>query len=221
MDIRHFNIMDHLLSGLDQKLRQLRGVADAISPMENRKMRPSPAEDCVEHHLSEEQRRLSIALMRVNHAGEIAAQGLYHGQALVSRDIELKRHLLKAANEENDHLYWCRSRVEELGGNVSVLVPVWYWGSVAIGVTAGMAGDRWSLGFIVETEHQVMRHLDRHLLRLPSEDEKSRLVLLKMREEEAEHAMAAELLGAVPLPDVVKKLMSLTSKVMTTTAYRL
>ena len=167
------------------------------------------------------QRRLAAGLMRVNHAGEMAAQALYHGQSLTARDPALRRRLTRASLEESDHLSWCRDRLDELGGSPSRLDPFWYGGSLLIGIAAGIAGDRWNLGFLAETERQVVRHLDDHLERLPEADRRSRAILRQMRADELGHAELAESLGAAPLPGAVKRLMRLTSKVMTTLAFRI
>jgi ubiquinone biosynthesis monooxygenase Coq7 len=157
--------------------------------------------------------------MRVNHAGEIAAQALYHGQALVSRSAATREVLLKAAREESDHLAWCETRLHELGSRSSLLNPLWYCGSFAIGVLAAAAGDRASLGFVVETERQVEGHLDEHLARLPSGDTRSRAILNVMRTDEIGHGASAKAAGASELPAPVRALMRHAARVMTTTAY--
>jgi 3-demethoxyubiquinol 3-hydroxylase len=169
--------------------------------------------------LSDTERRESAALMRVNHAGEIAAQALYHGQALVSRSAATQEILLKAAREESDHLAWCESRLKELGSRPSLLNPLWYCGSFAIGVLAAAAGDRASLGFVVETERQVEGHLNDHLTRLPSGDTRSRAILDVMRTDEIAHGATARAAGASELPAPVRMLMRQVARVMTTTAY--
>jgi 3-demethoxyubiquinol 3-hydroxylase len=156
--------------------------------------------------------------MRVNHAGEVAAQGLYHGQALVARDPAIRNLLDKAAREEADHLAWCETRLSELGSRPSYLQPLWYMGSFAIGVVAGMASDRVSLGFVAETERQVEQHLDSHLEQLPGEDLRSRQILGAMRDDEQAHGQLATDSGAVTLPAPVRQLMRATARVMTTTA---
>jgi 3-demethoxyubiquinol 3-hydroxylase len=157
--------------------------------------------------------------MRVNHSGEVAAQALYQGQALTARLDQVRDKMTEAAQEENDHLAWTEARVRELGGHLSYLNPVWYLGSFLIGAAAGAAGDRWSLGFVAETEHQVVAHLDRHLARLPAQDARSRAILEQMRVDEARHATVALEAGAAALPEPVKRLMGLASQVMTRTAY--
>jgi ubiquinone biosynthesis monooxygenase Coq7 len=159
--------------------------------------------------------------MRGNHAGEVAAQGLYQGQALTARLDSVRQQMERAALEENDHLAWCESRAKELGAHVSYLNPLWYGGSVAIGALAGLAGDKWSLGFVVETERQVVRHLDDHLARLPAQDAKSRAILEQMRQDEGHHATVALEAGGAALPEPIKRLMGLASQVMTRTAYYL
>ena len=159
--------------------------------------------------------------MRVNHAGEIAAQGLYHGHAVVARNAGIESKMRQAAAEEFDHLAWCEKRINELGESPSRLSPVWYAGAFAIGAASGALGDRWSLGFIAETERQVVDHLDSHLEGLPASDARSRRIVATMRDEEEEHGRAAVESGAAELPKAVKRLMKLTARVMTSTAYRL
>ncbi len=158
--------------------------------------------------------------MRVNHAGEVSAQALYQGQSLVANDPSLRIKLKSASIEEGDHLNWCRRRLKELGEKPSVLDPFWYLGSLALGVTVGIAGDRWNLGFLAETEYQVVRHLDSHLKQLPEKDTRSRAIVTQMRKDELGHARLAESLGAAKLPLSAKALMKLISKVMTTVSER-
>ena len=158
-------------------------------------------------------------MMRVNHTGEICAQALYQGQALVARDAEIRKVLLAAADEEHDHLAWCERRLDDLGASTSLLNPVWYAGSFGLGVVSGALGDRWSMAFLVETERQVERHLDAHLERLPRSDTRSRQVLETMREDEIRHGNSGEAHGAAPMPQGVKVAMGLVSKLMTRTAY--
>lgn len=169
--------------------------------------------------IADAERRTSAALMRVNHAGEIAAQALYHGQALVSRSAATRDLLLKAAHEETDHLAWCETRLKELDARPSLLNPLWYAGSFAIGAMAALLGDRTSLGFVVETERQVEGHLDQHLARLPPDDVRSRAILETMRSDEIAHGMTAKAAGAAELPTPVRMLMRSTARVMTGTAY--
>jgi ubiquinone biosynthesis monooxygenase Coq7 len=170
--------------------------------------------------LDEAARREAANLMRVNHAGEVAAQGLYHGQALTARNPETRRHLLEAAGEEQNHLEWCESRLKELGDGPSRLRPLWYGASFAMGAAAGLFGDRWSLGFVAETERQVSEHLDEHIQKLPAGDAKSREVLQAMRADEQRHGLEAEHMGGAPLPAPVRGLMRRIAKVMKEGAYR-
>jgi ubiquinone biosynthesis monooxygenase Coq7 len=181
--------------------------------------RPSPADRLTNLNLDEADRALSARLMRVNHSGEVAAQALYEGQALTARERDVRRALRRAAREEQDHLAWCDARVRELGGNPSVLNALWYTGSYAIGALAGLAGDRRSLGFIAETERQVVEHLAGHLERLPAGDERSRAILEQMQADEARHGEDAERAGGEPLPPLIQRLMRMTARVMTGTAY--
>jgi len=209
-DFRHYSAADELIGHIDRALNNIF--------CRQQSQRPYPAEDAGEPAMSPEEKSLAAGLMRVNHAGEMAAQALYHGQSITARDPSLKDKLRNASVEESDHLNWCRKRLEELGEQPSKLDPFWYAGSFAIGVAAGIAGDRWNLGFLAETEHQVVRHLDGHLDRLPPQDTRSRAIASQMRVDELGHATLAEDLGAAALPKPVKKLMKLTSKVMTTLA---
>jgi 3-demethoxyubiquinol 3-hydroxylase len=165
------------------------------------------------------QRRHVAGLMRVNYAGEIAAQGLYHGQALTARDLATREALDRAAREEGDHLAWCRDRLDELGTRPSLLNPLWYAGSVVIGAAAGLLGDRASLGFMAETEKQVEGHLEDHIARLPVEDARSRAILEQMRADEVDHGQTALAAGAAPLPEPIPRLMRFTARLMTGTAY--
>ncbi len=165
--------------------------------------------------------RLEAArLMRVNHAGEVCAQALYHGQGLVSRHRNVKEKMQQAMIEEGDHLAWCETRLQELGSHTSYLNPGWYMGSFAIGLLAGLVGDKWSLGFLAETENQVVSHLEKHLQQLPANDKRSLAVLSQMREDESHHRDEAVQAGAAELPGFIKKMMQLVSKVMVKTAYR-
>lgn len=210
---RHLTLGDRAIAHLDHALFNIF--------CEQRSSRPYPAEQSDEATMSAAQRRLSAGLMRVNHAGEMAAQALYQGQSLTARDPALRDKFRQASIEEADHLNWCRRRLHELDARPSLLDPLWYAGSLAIGVTAGIAGDRWNLGFLAETEHQVVRHLDSHLGRLPAEDMRSRSIVAQMKIDEGQHAELAESLGAAGLPPVVKGLMRMTSRLMTTLAERL
>lgn len=212
MNARSYSLLDNLLINLDHGLRTVFGRPPVTG-------RVNPADGQADTALSDEDKLASARLMRVNHAGEIAAQALYEGQALTARLPEVREKMDRAALEENDHLNWCAQRVEELGQHTSVLNPLWYSGSFAIGALAGLAGDKWSLGFVAETEHQVVQHLEDHLQRLPAQDKKSRMILQQMKEDEAHHATTAIEAGGAALPEPVKRLMALTSKVMTRTAY--
>jgi len=212
MEGRKYSFLDSVLINLDKGIRTVFSVQDSS-------MAPVPGTDLCELDSSKEHRLRSEGLMRVNHAGEVAAQALYHGQSLAARDPAVRETMAKSASEENDHLYWCEERLRELGGRTSLLNPFWYFGSFMIGVTAGIAGDRWSLGFIAETERQVVRHLEEHLNELPPDDARSRAILQRMKRDETHHATLAIETGAADLPEVIKVLMTAASKVMTTAAY--
>ena len=181
--------------------------------------RPSPAQDLPDPPLALGEQRHSAGLMRVNHTGEVCAQALYLGQAVVARDPQLKRFLEDAAAEEHDHLVWCAARLEELDSRTSILNPAWFAGSLLISITAAAISDAVSLGFVEETEHQVCAHLDGHLNELSEHDVRSRAIVAVMRADEAEHANNAKLNGAQALPRSIKRLMSLQARVMTTLAY--
>lgn len=183
--------------------------------------RAYPAENAETEQLSEQERAHIAGLMRVNNAGEVAAQGLYRGQALSARQQAISDAMNQAAEEENEHLNWCQRRLSELDHRRSLLDGVWYWGSFTIGALAGAAGDKWSLGFVKETEQQVCAHLDSHLESLPEQDQRSRAILTAMREDELRHATNAAQAGAAELPQPVKKAMTLVSKIMTFSAYRI
>jgi ubiquinone biosynthesis monooxygenase Coq7 len=210
MDPRVLSPLDRLLELADNGLRASFARAPASRPTPG-----NPAPNPVDPGL----RRHAAALMRVNHAGEIAAQGLYHGQALTARSPATRGALRQAAAEEGDHLAWCRERLDELGSRPSLLNPLWYAGSVAIGALAGLAGDRISLGFMAETERQVEGHLADHLERLPVEDARSRTIVQQMQADEVGHGRAAIAAGAQALPAPVPKLMRLTARIMTGTSY--
>ena len=214
MNSRHYSPADKFLMHLDTGLRTVLGRPQTTE-------RPNPAEDIEDAELTESEKDLAGRLMRINHAGEVAAQGLYEGQSLTARLPEVRDKMERAAMEENDHLAWCESRLNELGTHKSVLNPFWYGGSLVIGALAGLAGDKWSLGFVTETENQVVRHLDSHLAQISEKDHKSRAILEQMKEDEGHHATAALHAGGAELPGPIKKFMGLTSKVMTRTAYRL
>lgn len=212
MTTRHYSPFDQLILGLDQGLRTVFGNPPTTA-------RANPADAQTEAELSVAERDLSGRLMRVNHAGEVAAQGLYQGQALTARLPQVREQMERAALEENDHLAWCEARAHELGTHVSYLNPLWYAGSLALGAAAGLAGDKWSLGFVAETEQQVVKHLDEHLARLPQADARSRAILEQMQTDEGSHATVAIEAGGAELPDPVRRLMGLASQVMTRTAY--
>jgi ubiquinone biosynthesis monooxygenase Coq7 len=197
---------DRVISIADEGLRVVAGKPAAV--------RPSPAENVVESQLSTADRAASIALMRVNRAGEISAQALYLGQAVFARTAETRGHLLEAAAEERDHLAWCSARIAELSGRNSLLDPLWYAGSAAVGMLAGAAGDRASLGFVSETERQVETHLEDHLRRLPAADAKSRAILSRMAADEAHHGTTARLRGAQEPPEPVRRLMALAGRLL-------
>ncbi|HEY4081452.1 MAG TPA: 2-polyprenyl-3-methyl-6-methoxy-1,4-benzoquinone monooxygenase [Burkholderiaceae bacterium] len=201
---------DRLLSSVDQGLKTLLGAHAAAA---------LPGLDKDAEPLSPEAAKLSGALMRVNHVGEICAQALYQSQSLFSRSPQLCAHFEHAAKEERDHLAWTSQRVTELGTHTSYLTPLWYGGAFAIGALAGLVGDKISLGFVVETERQVEQHLARHLDRLPAEDTRSRQIVSRMKEDEARHAEEATSAGGIPLPAPVSGLMRLAARVMTRTAH--
>lgn len=198
---------DRLINVLDNGIRTL--FAPAFSP------RPFPGGKLPDGGLSDPQRRLSARLMRVNHSGEVSAQALYQGQMAVARGEQMKALLKRAAGEETEHLAWTARRLDELGSGKSLLNPVWYAASFAVGAAAGLLGDRWSLGFLAETERQVESHLGGHLERLPAEDWRSRAIVEQMRNDEAGHAIAARREGAAELGAPVRFAMRLASKLMT------
>jgi ubiquinone biosynthesis monooxygenase Coq7 len=204
--------LDHLISVFDNSLRTLLAPA--------RSARPHPDTGVADTELGEAERALSAALMRVNHTGEICAQALYQGQALTARNINARAALKCAAAEETDHLAWTAQRVEELGGRVSVLNPLFYAGSFALGAMAGFAGDKWNLGFLAETERQVERHLATHLDRLPAQDGKSRAIVAGMMADEARHAQTAISHGGAELPQPLRQAMKLGSRIMTESTFR-
>jgi 3-demethoxyubiquinol 3-hydroxylase len=204
--LRH-SLLDQLLIAADEALRTLSGAAGPA--------RPTPAQGRPEGGAPD----VSAGLMRVNHTGEICAQALYSGQSLFARHPQVRAALRQAAAEERDHLAWCRGRLDELDARPSVLDPLWYAGSFAFGVASGLAGDRWSMGFLAETEAQVERHLEGHLEKLPPEDARSRAIVSQMREDEARHGSMGRALGAAELPPPVRAAMRLASRVMTRTAY--
>jgi ubiquinone biosynthesis monooxygenase Coq7 len=210
--MRRLSCLDRLLDRVDTALRA--GTRTGL-----RQRRATPGETLPDPPLAARDRRHAGALMRVNHAGEVCAQALYVGQAMLARDAETWSALVGAAAEEGDHLYWCEQRLRELGSRPSYLDGFWFAGSFAIGMAAAAAGDRWSLGFVEETERQVVRHLEGHLARLAAEDIRSRAVVQAMQDDEARHADGAARRGAAPLPRAVKTWMRLNARVMTTVAY--
>ncbi|GAA3931819.1 2-polyprenyl-3-methyl-6-methoxy-1,4-benzoquinone monooxygenase [Luteimonas lutimaris] len=205
--------LDHVLDQAQRALETVFGSPPAA--------RGNPAGDTPEVALDAAERRHAAGLMRINHVGEVCAQALYEGQAAVARDPATRDHLLEAAQEETDHLAWCADRLRELDSRPSLLNPVWYAGSYAIGALAGLRGDGWNLGFVVETERQVEAHLDEHLQTLPEADLRSRAILTTMKADEARHADNAEAAGARILPQPIPSVMAAASKLMKTVAYRL
>ncbi len=210
---RTLSPLDRLLAGAQNALETIAGTPRAA--------RANPADSEADVVLDDTERRHAAGLMRINHVGEVCAQALYVGQAAVARDEHTRAQLLAAAQEETDHLAWCADRLRELDSRPSLLNPLWYAGSYAIGLAAGLRGDGWNLGFVVETEHQVEAHLDEHLQTLPPADARSRAILTMMKEDEIRHADHAEAAGAKILPQPIPTVMAMASKLMKTVAYRL
>lgn len=206
-------MLDKLIIEFDRGLRTLFAPAHSL--------RPHPDEGIPEATLTEQEKRHVRGLMRVNHCGEICAQALYQGQALTAQSKEARAELNQAANEEIEHLAWTERRIRELGGRVSFLNPLWYSGSLAIGLSVGLLGEKWNLGFLEETERQVEAHLTKHLGNLPAHDQKSQAIVSKMRDDEREHANLARKLGAVDLPAPIKIAMKYTARLMTNASYYL
>jgi len=206
-------MIDHLILGFDRALRTLSGGAVST--------RPHPARSLPEAQLTPDERRHAAGLMRVNHTGEVCAQALYQAQALIARDAATRDRLVQAAREEEEHLAWTQQRLSELDDRPSLVNALWYAGSFATGLLAGVAGDRVSLGFVVETERQVEAHLTTHMDRLPAGDRKSRAIVSAMRDDEVRHGMAARDAGATELPWFARALMRSAARVMTFAAYRL
>jgi ubiquinone biosynthesis monooxygenase Coq7 len=204
--------LDKVIVELDKAIQTVIGTP----PMTER---DAPDNNIAENDLSDSERKLSARLMRINHAGEVSAQALYQGQALTANLPDVKQAMEQAALEENDHLIWCQNRVEQLGEHTSVLNPAWYIGSFAIGAIAGKIGDKWSLGFVAETEKQVVAHLDEHLDRISEKDQKSRAILKQMKIDELHHGTLALEAGGAELPSPIKSVMGLVSKVMTKTTF--
>lgn len=206
-------VLDQAIIEFDKVLRTL------FSPA--RSVRPVPGGDLPDGALTDSDRSHAAALMRINHCGEVCAQALYQGQAITSKDDQIRRELEQASTEETEHLAWTELRIAELGGRKSLLNPLWYAGSLAMGLAVGKLGDRWNLGFLAETERQVEAHLKGHLDRLPGEDHKSRAIVAQMKEDEARHAETAVGLGAHDLPAPARAAMKLMSRVMTGLSYRI
>lgn len=209
---RHYNLLDRIVGEADKVLRTL--ASDAARPL-----RPSPAATLPEAGLSGEEKRQVAGFMRINHTGEVCAQALYHGQALTARLPQVRQDMQRAAQEEVDHLAWCNERLATLNAAPSILNPLFYAASFGVGALAGMAGDKWSLGFVAETEQQVCEHLQGHLTRLPLNDLRTRAVLTQMHKDEAEHRDMALQAGAAELPPPVQQAMRLLATVMTKTTY--
>jgi ubiquinone biosynthesis monooxygenase Coq7 len=205
--------IDRAIIEIDRALRTIWAPARSVRPVPGAGLRDVKLDTVQKLHV--------IGLMRVNHCGEICAQALYQGQALTSRDHAVKDALRDAADEETEHLAWTEQRIAELGGHKSLLNPLWYAGSLSIGLIAGRLGDKWNLGFLAETERQVEAHLDSHLLHLPKEDARSRAIVELMRLDEIRHAETAIHFGAAELPRIVKMAMKTVAKVMTKAAYHL
>ncbi len=212
MHQRDLNAIDQVMIQADQMIRTLFGRPKTTE-------RQNPADELPNAPLSDQDRDHIGRLMRINHTGEVCAQALYQGQAATARLPEVRSQMERSAAEENDHLDWCESRLEELGNRTSLLNPLWYAGSFAIGALAGLAGDKWSLGFVVETERQVEAHLDGHLSEVPAGDERTRAILEQMKQDEVHHANLALAAGAAPLPEPIKQAMKLMSRVMTRSVY--
>lgn len=213
-NFRVYNKTDEIVDFLDTTVRTLFGQPHTTD-------RPNPADkiEPIKNNLTTAEQTKSAGFMRVNHCGEVCAQALYQGQALTARDPIIKAKLKQAALEENDHLDWCESRVKQLNSHTSYLNPLWYMGSLSIGVIAGIAGDKWNLGFLAETEKQVSAHLQSHLEKLPYQDYQSRAIVSQMKIDEEQHATTAIESGAYNLPPVIKNSMKITGKIMTTIAY--
>ncbi len=207
-----FNL-DRLIIEFDKGLRTLFSEAHSL--------RPHPDAEVMDAPLDDTERKHAAGLMRINHSGEICAQALYQGQALTARDPLVQQKLLAAAQEETEHLAWTSRRVSELGSHLSFLNPLWYTGSLTLGAFAGMLGDKWNLGFLSETEHQVGGHLQSHLEKLPAQDAKSRAIVQQMYVDETKHSDMAKEMGGAELPGPVKLVMRYTSKILTHTAYRI
>lgn len=212
--VRHYSFLDHIFLRIDRTLRLVQGIN--LSDIQQRN---NPAANISETELTSKEKKQIAGYMRVNYAGEVCAQALYKGQSLTARRWEVKQKLIQASAEENDHLFWCQTRLQELESHVSYLNPVWGAGALLLGTFAGLWGDQWSLGFLAETEKQVTQHLENHLSKVPAQDNKTRAILNQMREDEMQHAYTAINEGAIELPLPLRFSMRLMSKVMTTVAY--
>jgi ubiquinone biosynthesis monooxygenase Coq7 len=212
--MRHISTLDRFIQAADQCIRTLHGIPVGTQ-------RSNPAEVICQEPLASHESKLSGRLMRINHTGEVCAQALYQGQALTARTPEIRETMKQAALEENDHLLWCKSRLDDLNSHTSYLNSLWWLGSFCIGVTAGLMGDKWSLGFLEETEDQVGLHLQQHLEKLPIDDHASRAIISQMVWDESQHATLASEQGAAQLPEPVRHIMRFASKIMTGTTYYL
>lgn len=213
--MRQFTFIDKIIDNVDAAIQTL------TPPKQRSVQRAYPDEGIDETELTQSQKRHIAGLMRVNHSGEVCAQALYQGQAMTAQLTEVRDKMNQAAAEEIEHLAWCEKRLEELSSAPSLLNPLWYTGSLTIGAIAGLIGDKWSLGFVVETERQVTTHLASHIAQLPKEDIKTLAVLEQMKQDETEHAETAYAAGGAELPDGVRWLMKQISKIMTNTSYYL
>ncbi|CEK09163.1 2-polyprenyl-3-methyl-6-methoxy-1,4-benzoquinone monooxygenase [Legionella hackeliae] len=211
--MRRLSLLDSLLGEIDAALQTL------MPPKSRLSTRVTPAMKVAECALNTSEKKHIAGLMRVNHSGEVCAQALYRGQALTAQLVEVRTQMANAAAEEVDHLAWCEQRLHELESHPSLLNPLWYFGSLMLGMVAGAAGDRWSLGFVAETERQVSQHLQTHLRKLPAQDSKTKCILERMHDDETHHADIAIAAGAAELPDFIKKVMSAVSKLMTHSSY--
>ncbi len=211
--MRALNILDQLLCQADTALRTL------FPPKHRESNRINPGQAAVSPTMSHDETRLVAGLMRVNHAGEVCAQALYQGQALTAKLTAVKAQMMEAAAEEVDHLAWCEQRLRELDSQPSKLNPLWYSGSFMLGALAGLAGDRWSLGFVAETERQVGAHLEQHLHKIPRQDMKTRAILTQMHQDETHHAEVAHAAGAADLPVFIQDAMKGVSKLLTCSSY--
>lgn len=213
--MRELNSIDQIICQIDTALRTL------IPPQNRSSNRANPAQNAISQPMNADEKRHVAGLMRVNHAGEVCAQALYQGQALTAQLTEIKTQMMDAAAEEVDHLAWCEQRLRELDNEPSRLNALWYSGSFILGALAGLAGDRWSLGFVAETERQVAAHLEQHLQKIPANDLKTKAILTQMHVDEAHHAEVAHTAGAAELPMLIKQVMAGVSKLLTHSSYYL